>query len=176
MARTAWRAALPSPAGAGRLMVFGAAYAAASMACTFGVLLAVIAQATAASSVIGLLGVLAAYVAGSAVLLMLLAVSVSSAGSALTRRITGLARYTARVSGAVLMASGLYLAYYWLPAATGRPGSTSFGGERLAAELSGWVQAHQTAVIVVAVAAVVATVAFSLSARLPSRKRTMVRK
>lgn len=160
-----------APAGTGRLALFGVGYAVASMACTFGVLLAVIAQASAVSSITALLGVLAAYVAGAAVLLMLLAVSVASAGSALTRRITGLARYTGRLSGGVLLLSGLFLAYYWFPAATGRPSSTGLGVERWAAQLSGWVQAHQTAVVVLAAVAVATAVASSLVTRLRHRKQ-----
>src|SRR5690606_3328511 len=81
-----------------RMAAFGVGYAAASLSCTFGVLLAVIAQAQATASYTGLLGVFAAYAAGSATVLLLVAVTTAAAGTALTRRITALARYGPRIT------------------------------------------------------------------------------
>ena len=64
--------ALPPTA---RMLTFGVGYALASLACTVGVLLAVIAQAQATASPAGLLLVFGVYAAGSATVLLLLALA-----------------------------------------------------------------------------------------------------
>lgn len=84
------------PPTARRMLAFGIGYAAASLSCTFGVLLAVIAQAQASASYGGLLAVFAAYAAGSATVLLLISVTTAAAGAALTRKVTALARYGPR--------------------------------------------------------------------------------
>lgn len=109
-------AALPPTA---QIVMFGVGYAAASLSCTFGVLLAVIAQAQATASYAALLLVFAVYAAGSATVLLLLALTTAAAGSALTHRIGVLARYGPRITAGVLLVTGAYLAWYWYPAATG---------------------------------------------------------
>ncbi|MBR7502627.1 cytochrome c biogenesis protein CcdA, partial [Mycobacterium tuberculosis] len=98
------------------MVVFGVGYAAASLSCTFGVFLAVVAQAQATASFAGLLLVFAVYAAGSASVLLLVAVTAAAAGTALSRRIASLARYGPRVTAAVLILTGAYLAWYWYPA------------------------------------------------------------
>lgn len=60
-------------------------YAAASLSCTLGVLLAVIAQAQATAGYGGLLAVFAAYAAGSAALLFTVSIATAATGAALTR-------------------------------------------------------------------------------------------
>ena len=67
-----------------RMLVFGIGYALASLSCTFGVILAVIAQAQATASYAGLLLVFGVYAAGSASILLLLALATTAAGTGLT--------------------------------------------------------------------------------------------
>ena len=64
-----------------RMLVFGIGYALASLSCTFGVILAVIAQAQATASYAGLLLVFGVYAAGSASILLLLALATTAAGT-----------------------------------------------------------------------------------------------
>ncbi|OEV03122.1 cytochrome c biogenesis CcdA family protein [Streptomyces oceani] len=142
-----------------RMAVFGIGYAAASLSCTFGVLLAVIAQAQATASYGGLLLVFAAYAAGSATVLLLVAVITAAAGAALTRKITALARYGPRVTAAVLVVTGVYLAWYWYPAAISGTATSSGALARFSSAVSTWIQAHSTFVAVLAVLAVIAVLA-----------------
>ena len=119
---------IPGRAAAGlpptaRMAAFGVGYALASLSCTFGVILAVIAQAQATYSYAGLLLVFGVYAAGSATVLLLLALATAAAGSGLTRHVARLARHGPRVTAVVLLLTGAYLAWYWYPAATTTPRS-----------------------------------------------------
>lgn len=138
---------------AARLGVFGVGYAAASLSCTFGVLLAVIAQAQATANLPGLLAVFAAYATGSATVLLLVSTATTAAGAALTRRVTALARHGTTITAVVLMLTGTYLAWYWLPTAT--HGTTTARSNALAgfsATASTWIGAHTSAIAALATA------------------------
>ncbi|WP_345961566.1 cytochrome c biogenesis protein CcdA [Streptomyces sp. BRB040] len=155
------------PPTARRMVVFGAGYAAASLSCTFGVLLAVIAQAQATANFAGLLAVFAAYAAGSAAVLLLVAVTTAAAGAALTRKLTALARHGTRITAAVLVLTGAYLAWYWYPAATGGPATAAPGGGLAAwsATATAWIQGHTTTIAVTALVVVLAVTAAALRHR-----------
>ena len=88
----------PDSPTAGGVLAAGIGYALASLSCTFGVLLAVIAQAQATSGWGGLLAVFTAYTAGAATILMLVSVGTAIAGTALTRHLGILARHGTRVT------------------------------------------------------------------------------
>nr|AAF64134.1 orfIV [Streptomyces sp. CHR28] len=155
------------PPTARRMVVFGVGYAAASLSCTFGVLLAVIAQAQATANFAGLLAVFAAYAAGSAAVLLLVAVTTAAAGAALTRKITALARHGTRITAAVLVLTGAYLAWYWYPAATGGATTATPGGglASFSATATAWIQGHTTAIAVTAVVVVLAVAAAAVRHR-----------
>lgn len=145
-----------------QMAVFGVGYAMASLSCTFGIVLAVIAQAQATASYTGLLVVFSVYAAGSATVLLLLALATAVAGATLTRRVRTLARYGPRASAVVLLTTGAYLVWYWYPAATSTgPTSTGRGGTltALSAAVSGWLQGHPILIAVSAVLAVLAALA-----------------
>lgn len=140
-----------------RMAVFGVGYALASLSCTFGVILAVIAQAQATASYAGLLLVFGVYAAGSASVLLLLAVATAAAGSTLTRHVATIARHGPRVTAVVLLLTGVYLTWYWYPAATSdAPSATGRAGglTGLSATVSGWIQGRTTLLGVIAAAAV----------------------
>ncbi|MDP9394233.1 MAG: hypothetical protein M3Q27_08240 [Actinomycetota bacterium] len=103
-------------------MAFGAAYA---LSCTVAVLLAVVGQALAAADVVAVLAVFAAYAAGAASVLVLLTVSAALASGALARVVRRALPFAGRVSGAVLVLSGLYLIAYWVPQLAGQRDGTS---------------------------------------------------
>lgn len=155
------------PPTARRMLVFGVGYAAASLSCTFGVLLAVIAQAQATASVAGLLAVFAAYAAGSATVLLLISITTAAAGAALTRKITALARHGTRITAAVLVLTGAYLAWYWYPAATGGVTATPSGGglTGFSATVSTWLQGRTTLIAALAAAVVLLVTALALRHR-----------
>jgi cytochrome c biogenesis protein CcdA len=160
-------------AGVGRSIAYGVGFAAASLSCTFGVLLAVIAQAQATATYTGLLVVFAVYAAGAATILLLLAIATAFAGTALTRRAASLARYGPRLTAVVLAVTGAYLAWYWYPAAingnkTGRTG----GLTALAASVSTWVQDHGTLVGLSAAGAVLIALVLVVRHRQTSHKTT----
>jgi cytochrome c biogenesis protein CcdA len=171
------RPTVAGPPTARRMVVFGIGYAAASLSCTFGVLLAVIAQAQTTTSDAGLLLVFAVYAAGSATVLLLIALTTAAAGTALTtaavgtaltRRITALARYSPRLAAAVLALTGAYLAWYWYPAATAHAGTAgrSDGLTRFSTTLSTWLQAHTATVAALTATVVLAAGALALRHRL----------
>lgn len=158
--------------GVARWALFGVGYAAASLACTFGVLLAVIAQAQASTGFAGQLGVFAAYAAGSVALLLVLSAAAALAGAALTRWVRALARQQTRITAALLVITGAYLAGYWWPAVTGRApvghGLTSI--DRWSADATTWLQAHTAQVAVTAAVVLALVVLGALTGRAHRRR------
>lgn len=159
------------PATTGHLVLFGVGYAAASLSCTFGVLLAVIAQAQATASYGGLLAVFGAYAAGSAALLLLVSISTAAAGAALTRPLRTLARHGTHITAIVLTLTGAYLAWYWWPATSGHTGSpNALAGP--AATTSTWLQTHTAVVLASSGAAALTISAAALTHRLRGTRHT----
>ncbi|GAB3662681.1 cytochrome c biogenesis CcdA family protein [Nocardioides korecus] len=163
--------------GTRRLVAFGSGYAIASASCTLAVLLAVVTQA-AATTWIGVLAVFTAYAAGSALLLVSLALLAAGTATALARSLRAIAPHAARIAGALLALSGLYLLYYWLPQLFGSARPSDRGVSTLSAQVSTWLSTHQLAVVLVAGLIVAGTAAATLLAshtRAPStpRSRTM---
>lgn len=158
----------PGAPGTGRMVGFGAGYAAASLSCTFGVLLAVIAQAQATATFAGLLAVFGVYALGSATILLLVAVGTAAAGAVLVRRIAAFARYGNRITAVVLMVTGAYLAWYWLPAATGS-GSRSTGVNGVSTTAANWLQDHTAGVAWLSAAAVLTVIAVGVLHRYRTR-------
>lgn len=136
----------PGRDGGWRAMVaYGAAYAIASLSCTLAVLLAVIAQALATHNPLQMLGVFGAYSAGSATILTALAVSASFAKAGLARGVKRLLPLAGRLGGAVLVASGVYLVSYWLPAlrsGSGRGRAAVSLPDRLSSQLTALLDGH----------------------------------
>ncbi|MBF6080084.1 cytochrome c biogenesis protein CcdA [Nocardia cyriacigeorgica] len=147
------------------MVAAGAGYAAASLSCTFGVLLAVIAQAQATAGWAALLVVFAVYAAGAATVLLLVSLATAAAGTAATRYLAVLARHGTRITAVVLVATGAYLVWYWWPAAIGSTGGAAMGSTAWSAAVSIWIQNHTGTVIILAVAAVAATLAATVVAR-----------
>lgn len=156
--------------GTGRMVAFGAGYAAASLSCTFGVLLAVIAQAQATATFAGLLAVFAAYALGSATVLLLVAISTAAAGAVLIRRIAPVARYGNRITAVVLLVTGAYLTWYWYPAATG-DGTRSNRLTGASTEAANWLQDHTAGVAWLSLTAVLIVIAVGVRHQSHSRAR-----
>lgn len=151
-----------------RMVVFGAAYAIASLSCTLAVLLAVVAQALATHNPVQMLAVFAAYGVGSATVLTALAVSGAVAKAGLARVIRRLLPVAGRIGGAVLVASGAYLVSYWLPAlrsGSGRGRAAVGWPDRLSARLTELLDGHTTLFALLATLLVGAGVGVALWAR-----------
>jgi cytochrome c-type biogenesis protein len=152
--------------GVSGLVLFGAAYALASLSCTVAVLLAVVGQALAAADILAVIVVFAAYSAGAASVLVLLTVSAALASGAMARTVRRALPYVGRVSGAVLVLSGAYLVAYWAPQLTGNPERTALtrGGGLVAGSVTEWLQQRTSLVAVLASAVVLSVAALSLLA------------
>lgn len=153
-------------------LVFGVAYALASLSCTVAVLLALVAQALASGSWVRLLGVLVAYVVGASLVLCGASVALAVVGGAVLGRLRRLGRIVDRLAGGLLALSGASLVVSWLPGVL-RPGATApdalTGLPRTASgSLSTVLAAHQGAVAAVAATAIVVAVV-SVAARSAAR-------
>lgn len=141
-------ARLAPTARLGSMFGYGIGYAIASLSCTIGPFLAVTGSSLRGGSAVGVVAVYAAYAAGIALVVGVLAIAVALAGGTLVGRMRGVLPHINRISGAVLVAVGLYVAYYgWfelrLFAGTGGtddPVITTAG--RIARTLTGWVYQH----------------------------------
>lgn len=106
---------LRAPQGAGyrSMFAFGTAYALGSLSCTLPVFLVVVGSAVSAGSAPGTLAVFLAYGLGMASVLMALSLGIAGFRELAVRAIRPLMRHMGRVSGALLVAGGAYVTYYW---------------------------------------------------------------
>jgi cytochrome c biogenesis protein CcdA len=140
---------------------FGLGYAVASLSCTLAILLSVVTQALTAGDAASVVAVFVAYAAGATTLLLVLSLAAALASAGLARALRRFSRYTNRIAGALLAASGLYLIAYWAPALrTGRPNATL---AETAGELTAWlsriINAHLATVALAALLIVAAAAA-----------------
>jgi cytochrome c biogenesis protein CcdA len=96
----------------GSMVGYGAGYALASLSCTAGPFLAVTGSSLRAGSPLTVLAVYAAYAAGIALVVGVLAVAVALASGAVIDRMRRVLPFVNRLSGAILVPVGLYVAYY----------------------------------------------------------------
>ncbi len=138
---------LPAPtratsgAGVGATAAFGVSYAIASLSCTLPVFLVVIGGAGTQGSLAAGVATFGVYAAGMALPLLGVAVALALGKDAFVRRLRGLARYTTRVAGGLLVLAGGYIVFYWatvlVPQADGRAGGTLVTGvETLSSRLT----------------------------------------
>ncbi len=91
---------------------YGVAYAVASLSCTVAPFLAMATATFRSSGVAGGLAAFVAYGVGMGLVVGLLAVAVALGSDAVVRRARRLLPYVNRVSGALLIVAGAYVAYY----------------------------------------------------------------
>ena len=96
----------------GSMVGYGAGYALASLSCTAGPFLAVTGSSLKAGSVWEVTAVYAAYAAGIALVVGVLAGAVALASGAVIDRMRRALPFVNRISGAILIPVGLYVAYY----------------------------------------------------------------
>ena len=149
----------------GSMFGYGVGYALASLSCTVGPFLAVTGSALRSGSAVD--GVLAyvAYAAGIALVVGVLAIAVALASATAIARMRRILPYVNRISGAILLAVGLYVAYYgWFELrlfggqeTAGDPVIAAAG--RIQGTVAGWVYQHGTWPWLLAPAAVAAAAA-----------------
>lgn len=133
--------------GQRQAVLFGGAFALASLSCTVAVYLAVIAQALASGSAAQLIGVFIAYSAGATTILLSLTIATALARGALVRWVRRVLPLVERLAGILLLLSGAYLIAYWLPQLV-HPGSLAPQSvaaipEQISATLTAFVSGHQ---------------------------------
>ena len=132
----------------GSMFGYGLGYAVASLSCTIGPFLAVTGATFRGGPVLDGMMIYLAYAAGFGLLVGVLAIAVAFAGSALIDRMRRILPYVNRISGALLIAVGLYVGYYGLYEVrlfdlNGSPTDPVIAtAGRLQSALAGWVYQH----------------------------------
>ncbi len=128
----------------GSMFGYGVGYALASLSCTVGPFLAVTGSSLRSGSAMGTLLVYVAYAGGIALVVGVLAVAVALASGAVIDRMRRVLPHVNRLSGAILVPVGLYVAYYgWYElrlfggSAATDPVVAAAG--RIQGQLAGWV-------------------------------------
>lgn len=162
-----------SGSGYRHIVVFGAGYAFASLACTIAVLLAVITVALGAHNPAQLVGVFVAYGTGAATLLMALTLSAALAKQSLHAGSRRLLPFVERVGAVLLIASGAYLLITNLPGLnhTALASGLSARVSGLSARLTNLVDPHWQYFLPVAAALAVLVGITLWLRRCPSRRR-----
>jgi cytochrome c-type biogenesis protein len=96
----------------GPMVLFGAAYAIASLGCTVGPFLAVVVAGFRAGSIASGIGLFLAYALGMALIVGAAALAVALARESLVRRARRAAPAVSRIGGALLVLTGAYVAWY----------------------------------------------------------------
>jgi cytochrome c-type biogenesis protein len=95
------------------MFVFGVAYAVASLSCTLPVFLAVTGVASATPTFLAGVLTYVVYALGMSTLLVVLTLALSVTKGGLVRRLRWLLPHIGRLSGAILLLSGVYITVYW---------------------------------------------------------------
>ena len=132
----------------GSMFSYGISYAIASLSCTIGPFLAVTAAGFRGGSVVTGVSIYLAYVGGLTLVVGVLAVAAATASSALADRLRRILPFVNRISGALLVLVGLYVAYYGvyelrLFNTNANPDDALItAAGRLQGALAGWVHQH----------------------------------
>lgn len=91
---------------------YGLSYAVASLSCTIGPFLAITSASLTSGGVLGGLAVFVAYALGMGMVIVVLSLTVVLARGAAVARMRRILPHVPRISGALLVLAGLYVAYY----------------------------------------------------------------
>lgn len=95
------------------ITLFGIAYAVASISCTLPIFLAVSSLSIAAGNPVQGVAVFSGYGLGMGAILVALAVGVATSRDAIVGHMRRLMPYVERIGGWLLLASGIFIVYYW---------------------------------------------------------------
>jgi cytochrome c-type biogenesis protein len=158
--------------------VFGVSYAVASLSCALPVFLAVTGRAAATPTFLAGVLTYVVYGLGMSMLLVVLTVALAIARDGVVRRLRVLLPHVGRVSGAILVVSGAYIAAYWAanlrdPLAT--RGATFRAVERLQTWLTDQLGGHPELWATVFGSTIAAAAAYVAWARGRPRRQPSVR-
>lgn len=142
------------------MFLFGVSYAIASLSCTIGPFLAITTTTFRSGSFVSGVAVFLAYALGMGAIVTALTVGVALARNGLVGRLRRVLPYISRVSGAMLLVAGAYVAWYgWFEVRTLNGGNGKDPVVDRALRIQTWLQTHvvpdnPTPVVVVLVAAV----------------------
>jgi cytochrome c-type biogenesis protein len=150
--------------------LFGVSYAIASLSCTLPVFLVVIGGAGTQTTLGGGVALFATYAAGMALPLLAVAVALALGKDAFVRRVRGMARYTTKIAGGLLVLAGGYIVFYWatvlVPQGGGRPrGALITGVEDLSSRLTTAIGSQPLLSAVLLAAAIAGGLAYALRGR-----------
>jgi cytochrome c biogenesis protein CcdA len=111
---------------------FGVAYAVASIGCTIGFLISAILGTFSSKGYLSGVVSLALYGVGMALLVTALTVTLAFASSSLLLVLRNALKYVDRVAAVFIMATGMYLTWYWYSAISDR------GSDGLTGRVEGW--------------------------------------
>ena len=128
---------------------YGVSYAIASLSCTIGPFLAVTTAGLRSGSVRTGVSIYLAYVGGLTLVVGVLALAAATASSAVAERLRRIVPFVNRISGALLVLVGLYVAYYGVyelrlfsATVASPPDALITAAGRLQGALAGWVHQH----------------------------------
>jgi cytochrome c biogenesis protein CcdA len=96
----------------GSMVLFGAAYALASLSCTIGPFLAIVVSSARSGSALAGIGLFGAYALGMGLVVGTLALAVALARASLVSRLRSASAGLSRAGGALLVITGGYVAWY----------------------------------------------------------------
>ncbi|WP_436776428.1 cytochrome c biogenesis CcdA family protein [Yinghuangia sp. YIM S09857] len=142
------------------MVLYGVSYAVASLSCTIGPFLALTTSTFETASIPAGVAVFVAYALGMGLVVGVLALAVALAQTAMVTRMRRALRYVGRVSGALLIVAGAYVAYYgWYELRVNDGGSTDDPIMNRAYEIQGALSARVEEIGVGPVAVVFALLA-----------------
>lgn len=115
------------------VFVFGISYALVSLSCTLALFIAAISTVVESQNLLVGIAAFIAYGLGMGVVLMILTVAIALARQGVVKRMRSLLPYINRISGALLVLAGAYVAYYGWYEIRVFNGDTSGGG------VAGWM-------------------------------------
>ncbi|WP_350275600.1 cytochrome c biogenesis protein CcdA [Kribbella sp. HUAS MG21] len=125
---------------AASMVLYGAAYAIASLGCTIGPFLAIVVSTFRTDDTVGGVVLFAAYAAGMGLIVGTAALAVALARAGTVGRLRRFGRLAGRLGGVVLLIAGSYVAYYgWYEIRVFRGAATTDPVIDLAARLQTWI-------------------------------------
>jgi cytochrome c-type biogenesis protein len=118
------------------LFLFGISYAVASLSCTLPVFLTVVSGTVTRSNFASGVVAFVVYGLGMSLVLVALTLAVALTKTTVVRHLKQATRHVDRISGALLVVAGAYLAYYWAFNLTHDPAKSGAGPARWAEQLS----------------------------------------
>jgi len=103
---------LKGTSGSKQSIMFGMAYAIASLGCTFPLFLSIVVMAIAAESILGRMLPIASYTLGMSILMISVTLLASVSKKILLRKMNHIMPYFKKISGVIMILAGLYMIYW----------------------------------------------------------------